>query len=109
MSTDREQQIDEVVELATRIISGDLDFIDGCRLINDLRWELDDDGLDDRFEYFVLFEKKCFSIPPKESRHYWSETALEKYDAQEAELRSSCLDEFKNQCRRLIASYGRAA
>ena len=109
MSGELQEKINEVVSICKRIIARELDLIEGCRLINDLHWDLDNDGLDDRFDYFVQFERKCYEIPPQESRSRWSQAALGKYDAQAEMLRSEYTDEFLGECTRLIVSYENAA
>ena len=105
MSDTQQHQIEEVSSLCSRILDGELDLIEGCRLINNLRWDLDSDGFDDRFDYFVGFEMKCYAIPPKESRERWSKEALKRYDALAGELKCENEKEFLEQCRVLKKSY----
>ena len=105
MTSELQPKINDLVSIAKRIVTGELDIIEGCRLINDLRWDLDNDGLDNRFDYFVQFEMKCYSIPPTESRSRWSESVLEKYDTLANQLRSEHTNDFFAECKQLIASY----
>lgn len=94
-----------VCEIARQMISGEISLIDGCREINDLRWDLDNGGLDRRFDDFVEFERRCFTIPPAKSRHLWSKKALERCDALETEIIAKHGAELRASCKRLLDSY----
>lgn len=102
-------QVREVIAIARRILSGDLDPIEGCRQINEHRWDLDNDGLDARFDAFVQFDQKTMAFPSESARHLYNADYLAELDARAQAFLSEARPIFLEACRELIRSYGEDA
>ena len=105
-ATDQSPQVVEAVGIARQIISREVGLVEGIRKLNDLAWDLDDDGLDARFDAFRQFESKVLNVPPITAREHWSPTALSAVDAQVATFEAIHRPEVEAACRALIQSYG---
>jgi hypothetical protein len=103
---DDSTQVLEAIALARQIISRQVSLIEGVRRINDLAWDLDDDGVDPRYDVFRQFESKVLNVPPSSARAHWNPTALANVDAQAAILEAEHRLGVEAACRSLIESYG---
>lgn len=106
MASDPDSQVMEAVAVARRILSKKVGLIEGVRKLNDLAWDLDDDGLDTRFDVFRAFESKTLGFPPESARERWNPNALVKIDAQTQNLENEHRPSIDAACRALIRSYG---
>ena len=104
-----DSQVRQVIDIARRILSGDLDPIEGCRQINEHRWDLDNDGLDPRFDAFVEFDRRTMSFPSRSARHLYNPEYLASLDAEAEAFLSAALPIFFQACRQLIHSFGEDA
>jgi len=95
----------EVVDIAARMLSGEIELIEGCRLINDLRWDLDADGHSRHFDEFVAFEQQAFSFPSREARKLWNAEYLAELDREAEALLAERGPRLRKACEELIRSY----
>lgn len=109
INSDEQRNIERAVAVARGMLAGEIDLIRGCKQLNDLRWDLDDDGLDERFDPFVVFEGELPLLPPPESRHLWNPDHLSSIEARASSLAEEWRSAILSACRRLLRLYGRRA
>jgi hypothetical protein len=98
----------KIVEVAQAMLDGALGIIEGSRRLNDLREALGIHHLDEDFVGFVAIDSETDALPIGDVRKLWNEQRLVEKDreVQEAErlYRAGALED----CRKLVARFGRA-
>ena len=95
----------EVVDKATSLIKGSIDFLDGVRDMFSLQYEVSDDDADPDFRVFVAIYSETDHIPAAELRDFCSVSWLAKCDKDMEKVKETYRDEVIGACRRLIRRF----
>jgi len=71
-----------VVELATGILAGSVQALEGCHELASLRWEVEVDEGDKDFLIFAAISSETDSLPVGQVRAHWSQEALARLEPQ---------------------------
>jgi hypothetical protein len=94
----------ELVKAAKRILAGDLDPLEGCRLIVRIEQLLPKTYRDDPdLLTLVAIESETDHFAMGEARSYWTSSALEEQDRGRAAYVAKNGDVLRSACRNLIA------
>lgn len=65
---------------ASKVLSGDLDILEGSRVLSGLRSEVEVSDDDPDFAAFALIASETDNLPVGDARRLWSQTALDTLD-----------------------------
>jgi hypothetical protein len=97
----------KIVELAQAMLDGALGIIEGSRRLNDLREALGIHHLDDDFVGFVVIDSETDDLPIGDVRRLWNKEVLVHKDREVEEAERLYRDGAFEDCRKLIARFGR--
>jgi hypothetical protein len=97
-----------VADLARRILSQEIDVLDGSSRIADLRHELDVDDDDDDLMAFFLVQSETDALPIGDEAQNWSEEALARKEPDLRRSREWALKTVREECEHLIARFSDA-
>ncbi|EAZ90476.1 DUF2489 domain-containing protein [Crocosphaera chwakensis] len=101
----------EIIETAKKMIENKIDLIEGCRRIDDLKYELDfrdqsldtDDDFDDAFLTFKGVTSETDDIPIGEAmRNTWHPDSLARLDVKKEEYLAKVKNRILDDCRQII-------
>ncbi|MGO4549555.1 hypothetical protein AB4059_00405 [Lysobacter sp. 2RAF19] len=69
-------------EIAAGILSGDVAVLEGSRLLDLIRWELEVDERDPDFDVFTAIASETDALPIGPVRQHWSPEALAKLESE---------------------------
>ena len=94
-----------VVQVASRVIAGEIGVIEGARELNQLGHEIADD-FDADFMTFKAIDSETDHLPVGEVRRLWSRPALLEKDREIREAEDLHRRDGEEACRKLIRRYG---
>jgi len=95
------------VEVARRVIAGDLRIIEGCRQLTRLGHHVVENWMrDPDFVVFVGLESETDHLPLEEERADWNPASFEAQQAEVARFEEAARDEVMAACRSVIARFG---
>lgn len=100
-SDERSAYLARVEAAAKDILSGELEILEGCRLIAELSWDLDQRE-SKLFSTFIAVDSETEHLPQPGARHLWSQEALVSKDAELARYLERSRDDILAACRQLI-------
>jgi hypothetical protein len=95
-----------VVELAQRILSGDVDVLDGSSQMLRLCGEIDVDFNDEDVRAFILVESETEHLPIGAEALNWSDAALARKEPDVRRARAWATDIVREHCTNLISRFG---
>ncbi|TLS67206.1 hypothetical protein FEF65_07120 [Mariprofundus erugo] len=97
---------EEIARYSASIISNELDPIEGCRLILELWYGLEEESNDD-INYLIAIESDSEHFPCSNNRELYSPSYLETLDLEKEKLLASEYDNIKEVCISLMHKYRR--
>ena len=95
----------EVVEVASGLLEGKIDFLSGVRHLSRLRHEVSDNDFDPDFMLFVGIASETDHIPPLKLRESCSESWLKKCDEEIEDVKELNKVEMAEACKKLISRF----
>ena len=112
MSISHEEFIDnkrkQVVEIATSMLSGAIEYLDGSIELSSLSLNLDLPADDPDFMVFTIIASDIDHLPVRKSRPYWSKDALNKHAAEIAEATEWAKGISRANCESIITRFGKS-
>ncbi len=97
----------EIASLALSIVGGELDVLEGCRRIVDLRGSLgESEANDPDLLVIVGVESELDDVPSGATRELWAPDALAARDAERDEYLSAVRPELLRACQSIAARWG---
>lgn len=96
----------ELISDITMVLDGKVGIIFGSRLIQQYRFDLDDDGNDKDFGVFVLVDSDTDHLPVDNERDNWSAEALVRKDREIAEAEDFYRKDVFHACEVLLDRFG---
>jgi len=101
-----QNQKNRVVEVSTMMLNGEMDLIEGTRLLTTLRWEVTEDQFDQDFLLFVGIDSETDALPIGEERLDWADYALAEKDVEIKRIEDYYRDKIFAACRVLVERFG---
>ncbi len=95
----------KAVEIASKILDGQIGLIEGVRKLVSLQNEIGNSN-DEEFLVFKGVESETDTFPIGDARKNWSEAVLEEKDAEAEEYEGQVREAVAKACRRFIQKYG---
>ncbi|HVR64908.1 MAG TPA: DUF2489 domain-containing protein [Polyangia bacterium] len=96
----------EVVNLARRVLSGDLSILLAARELSRLRFSVGGDEWDPDFIQFVAIDSETDHLPVGQARQHWASEALVEKDEEIARAEAWARDGGLTACQRLLDRFG---
>jgi len=109
LETVSEKARSEIAEAAHGMLCGTLSFIEGARLICELRWIAKLDDFDPDILPFVGIYSETDALPIGDVRQHWAPEALAKLQPEIDRLEKWAQDFARVSCCRLIDRFGASA
>ena len=95
-----------VAELASRILAGEMDVLDGSSQITSLRGEIEIDLDDDDMMAFVVVESETDHLPIGAEAQNWSDEALVRKEPDLRRARAWATEIVRQHCANLVSRFG---
>jgi hypothetical protein len=102
----REAKEREIVAVATAMIGGEINLIEGCRQINGLMHEIDDPACWDLHRPFIAVDSETDHLPFGELRKLWHPDFLPQADEEAEKYLASRRPMIIEACQRIIQAFG---
>jgi hypothetical protein len=98
-----------VLEIAQRLIAGDIGLIAGCRQLSSLSHEVVDDwGADPDFVLFGAVDSETDHLPLEDQRAHWDPAAFEEKQHEVRRYEAETREQVLRACRSVISRFGSA-
>jgi hypothetical protein len=105
--TDERLVRQRIAGIAATMIAGQVDLLDGCRAIVQLRWSLSKpDSMDPDLLYLLAVEDDLEDVPGGEVRQRWAPEALAEKDRRKTEYLGRAREEILRSCQALNIRWG---
>jgi hypothetical protein len=98
----------KVVDIASKMIDGQIGIIDGSRQLSRLRNSVSDLDFDEDFMVFVAIDSETDDLPVGSERQYWADSALAMKDQEIKDAELSFREQALTGCKRLIERFNAA-
>jgi len=103
MTTARPLVRRKIVDVASSMLDGPTDLLEGCRTIVKLRGNLSEPDLyDPDLLFLVAVESELDDVPVGAARQHWAPEALAEKDEKKSRYIASAREEIQRSCRALI-------
>jgi len=93
-------------ELATGILTGSVQVLEGCHELASLRWEVEVDEWDKDFVTFAAISSETDSLPVGQVRAHWSSEALARLEPQIQSAVAWATAQATAACRSVVQRFG---